>query len=209
MAYVDRDRTSTQLTVAVGVGLFTAVFLFGLVTALNFSAIKKKFTETVTIDPTKNPPKPPPKKPLPPPPKQVMKEITVVKPLNTPVVVDHTPVVQQQVVQKVEVKTEVPVSQAAGAVLRSGGQQSFSSDDYPESSIRNQEAGRTSAHFTIGPDGRVSNCTTDGRPSAALAAVTCKIIMREFKYKPALDDDGKPKTSEGSRSVMWQLPPEE
>jgi periplasmic protein TonB len=82
---------------------------------------------------------------------------------------------------------------------------SISDEDYPPSSIRNEEAGTSVARFTVNTDGRVTDCSASGA-SSALDAETCKLIIRRFKYKPALDENGSPIAETKSQRVTWRLP---
>jgi protein TonB len=82
---------------------------------------------------------------------------------------------------------------------------SISDEDYPSSSIRNEEAGTSVATFTIGPDGKVGSCSASGA-SATLDAETCKLILRRFRYKPAMGADGQPMSETKTQRVTWRLP---
>jgi protein TonB len=82
---------------------------------------------------------------------------------------------------------------------------SISDEDYPSSSIRNEEQGTAVATFTVGPDGRVVACRASGA-SATLDAETCKLIMRRFRFKPAKDASGQPIEETRSQRVTWRLP---
>ena len=61
-----------------------------------------------------------------------------------------------------------PASQAAGPVQIAGGD-SFGPDDYPDSAIASGESGFTLATYSIGTNGRVTSCTTNGAPSSTVA----------------------------------------
>jgi protein TonB len=82
---------------------------------------------------------------------------------------------------------------------------SISDEDYPSSSIRNEEAGTSVATFTIGTDGKVTSCNASGA-SPTLDAETCKLIIRRFRFKPALDTSGQPIAETKSQRVTWRLP---
>jgi protein TonB len=91
---------------------------------------------------------------------------------------------------------------AERAVQRGG---SISDEDYPSSSIRNEEQGTSVATFTIGTEGRVVACNASGA-SPTLDAETCKLIMRRFRFKPAKDASGQPIEETKSQRVTWRLP---
>jgi hypothetical protein len=99
--------------------------------------------------------------------------------------------------------TEDPIVFALGLKSQRGG--SISDEDYPSSSIRNEEAGTSVATFTIGTDGKVTSCNASGA-SPTLDAETCKLIIRRFRFKPALDTSGQPIAETKSQRVTWRLP---
>jgi protein TonB len=62
--------------------------------------------------------------------------------------------------------------------------------------------------FTVRTDGRVSNCTvTRSSGNAALDATTCRLIERDFRYRPATGPDGQPVVSLVNTIFDW-IPPE-
>jgi len=95
-----------------------------------------------------------------------------------------------------------PPRVAERAVQRGG---SITDEDYPSSSIRNEEAGTVVATFTVGTDGKVVACNASGA-SPTLDAETCKLIMRRFRFRPAKDASGQPIEETRSQRVTWRLP---
>lgn len=80
-------------------------------------------------------------------------------------------------------------------------------NDYPPDALRNSQHGTVMILWTIGLDGRVSNCIPvikSGVPVLDQAA--CNAISRRGRYHPALDKDGKPVISHNTRKVNWRLP---
>src|SRR3954452_24179122 len=60
--------------------------------------------------------------------------------------------------------------------------------DYPASARRAGEQGTAEFTLVVGPDGRVSDCTiTASSASAALDAVTCRIMTARAQFTPARD----------------------
>jgi protein TonB len=83
----------------------------------------------------------------------------------------------------------------------------FSTDDYPQSAIRNEEQGTTAVRLSIGPDGRVSGCDiTASSGSSALDNATCNILRRRARFTPAKDQAGNPITDSYSQRIRWELP---
>jgi protein TonB len=83
----------------------------------------------------------------------------------------------------------------------------FSTDDYPQSAIRNEEQGTTAVRLTIGPDGRVSDCSiTSSSGSSALDSATCNILKRRARFTPAKDQAGNPVSDTFPQRIRWELP---
>ena len=68
-----------------------------------------------------------------------------------------------------------------------------------------EAAGRVTVSFTIGTDGKVVACNASGA-SPTLDAETCKLIIRRFRFKAALDTSGQPIEETKSQRVTWRLP---
>ena len=80
-------------------------------------------------------------------------------------------------------------------------------DDYPAEALRNSQHGTVMILWTIGVDGRVSNCLPVIKSGvASLDQAACGAISRRGRYHPALDKDGKPIISHNTRRVNWLLP---
>jgi periplasmic protein TonB len=210
MAYADQHEMTTSRMVSIGVVVLLHIGVgYALVTGLAYDATKQVFEDLKTFDveeekppEPEEPPPPPEKLDIPPPPK-----VTIPPPVNI------TPVISTNV-QPVSITPTAPPAppppppppappKVAQKATQKGG--SISDEDYPPSSIRNEEAGTAVARFTIGTDGRVTECNASGA-SPALDAETCKLIMRRFRYKPALDASGSPVAESRSQRVTWRLP---
>ncbi|MFC3712116.1 energy transducer TonB [Sphingoaurantiacus capsulatus] len=80
--------------------------------------------------------------------------------------------------------------------------------DYPRAASKARAGGAVVTNFEVGTDGRVSNCRvvqSSGRSD--LDATTCALIEKRFRYKPALDANGRPVRSvEGWRQTWWLEP---
>jgi TonB family protein len=80
-------------------------------------------------------------------------------------------------------------------------------DDYPTSAIRNEEAGTPGFTVTIGVDGRVTQCQiVSSSGSAALDEATCRLVRERAKFQPALDAKGKPVEDRYTNRIKWVLP---
>ena len=82
----------------------------------------------------------------------------------------------------------------------------ISDNDYPASALRDEEQGTTGFRLTIGPDGRVTNCTiTSSSGSAALDTTTCRIMRSRAHFTPARDSNGQPTTDTQSARITWRI----
>ncbi|MDE2042954.1 MAG: energy transducer TonB [Alphaproteobacteria bacterium] len=217
MAYADRDNRALKRNTAVIVAILVGGLLAGLAAVFSYQILKKKDVTTVAVKINKDAPKPPPPpKQLPPPPK-VELQITP-PPINTPVPVINTPAPPPPPPAPAPPPpappppappAPPPAPPPPPPILRPVARVSLAmdSDDYPESSIRNNESGTSHVSVTIGPDGRVSDCTATGAPSA-LNDKACAVARRRWKFSPATQD-GKAVSSSYSVNVRWVLPTDE
>lgn len=217
MAYADQDEgLSTNRVIAIGiVALLHAGLGYGLVTGLAFDAAKQVFEDLKTFDvqeevpeEVEEPPPPPEKLDIPPPPK-----VTAPPPVNvTPVISTNTqavvitpsapPAPPPPPPAPPAPPPPAPPKVAQKAVQRGG---SITNDDYPPSAVRNEESGVSVATFTVGTDGKVTSCNASGA-SATLDAEACKLIIRRFRFKAALDASGSPIEETKTQRIRWDLP---
>jgi len=211
MAYADQEPSGRKIFAIGAVALLHAGVGYALVTGLAYNAAKQVYEDLKTFDvapdePEKpeEPPPPPPKVDLPPPPK-----VTVPPPVVTSSVVTTNNI--QPITPTAPPAPPAPPAappppappKVAQRATQRGG--SISDEDYPSSSIRNEEAGTAVATFTIGTDGKVISCNASGA-SPTLDTETCKLIVRRFRFKPALDSSGQPVEETKSQRVTWRLP---
>ena len=80
-------------------------------------------------------------------------------------------------------------------------------DDYPPSALRENEAGRTGFKLEIDGTGRATNCTvTSSSGHADLDDTACKLLIRRARFAPAKDAAGNGVPDTYSSSVLWQIP---
>ncbi|HEY1125078.1 MAG TPA: energy transducer TonB [Sphingobium sp.] len=80
-------------------------------------------------------------------------------------------------------------------------------DDYPPEALRHEWTGRVTIAWTIGADGRASNCQViSSSGNAALDDATCRLVMTRALYEPAQDTKGRPIVSQSRQTWLWQLP---
>jgi protein TonB len=208
MAYTDQEVSGRRIFAIGAVALLHAGVGYALVTGLAYNATQELIEDLKTFDvvpdePEKpeEPPPPPPKVDLPPLPK-----VTVPPPMAPSNVQSSNTLTPQAPIAPPPPPAPPappPPPRVAERAIQRGG--SISDEDYPSSSIRNEEQGTAVATFTVGTDGRVVACRASGA-SATLDAETCKLIMRRFRFKPAKDASGQPIEESRSQRVTWRLP---
>jgi protein TonB len=78
--------------------------------------------------------------------------------------------------------------------------------DYPLSARIAGIEGVVAVRFTIQPDGRVSGCQVlKSSGSAELDTATCRLIERRFRYRAALDAQGRPIAEVATTSFTWGI----
>ncbi|HEX8483527.1 MAG TPA: energy transducer TonB [Allosphingosinicella sp.] len=85
---------------------------------------------------------------------------------------------------------------------------SYVSDtDYPSNAVRNEEQGSTRFRLTVGPDGKVKECTVTGSSgSSALDSTTCRLMKQRARFTPAKNNRGEPTGDTVSSTIRWVLP---
>ena len=79
-------------------------------------------------------------------------------------------------------------------------------DDYPREAVRAHQSGNVHIRFTVGTNGRVSDCTvTRSSGSASLDEATCRLILRRFRYEPARDAQGRPHADTVEGVHEWRV----
>src|SRR3954470_11854238 len=181
MSYAQRKELSGNRTMAI---IFVAILQLGLgyaiVTGLAYNVIKKAAQDLKTFDVEEQPP--PPEEP-PPPPKDMPK---VPPPPVTPpplvrmeappppiqTVTAPPPPVYVPPVAPSPPPPPPPPRQSQARSLTGSLQGLISGDDYPPSALDNNEQGSVQVSLTIGPNGRVTGCSSSGGASATLKSAT-------------------------------------
>ncbi len=92
---------------------------------------------------------------------------------------------------------------AVGARLLSG---RIADSDYPPTASRTGATGTVVAHLSVGNDGRVEGCRiARSSGSAELDEATCRLARQRFRYRPALDSEGRPVADiVGWKQTWWR-----
>ena len=79
--------------------------------------------------------------------------------------------------------------------------------DYPRSALRARAQGTVAVRFTVRADGRVGGCAVmRSSGHAELDDVTCRLIEKRFRYRPALDASGRAVPAVQYKSYDWFVP---
>jgi protein TonB len=83
----------------------------------------------------------------------------------------------------------------------------MTADDYPIESIKEDEQGYVTIDFTIGIDGKITDCRII-RSSGyrRLDVIPCNIMTRRAQFRPAVDAQGQPRPAHGTTSMMFWMP---
>lgn len=212
MSYVDRDRTSENVTGFVVSGLIIAAVSYALVSGLAYSGMKAVIKKVTTVDvkeekPKETPPPPPPKK------------IEMPPPVAPPVKINVA--VAPPVIQTVQTPPPAPppVIVAAPPAPRftpkmaspKGNPGSWiSDDDYPPDADRRRQEGTTGYRLSVSAEGRVTSCeVTSSSGVASLDSAACALLQRRARFNPGTDGEGNPTASSYSGRVRWKLPKDE
>ncbi len=94
--------------------------------------------------------------------------------------------------------TGTPVRQIAGSISHA---------DYPAAAIAARQQGTSGIRFTVGTDGRVTNCQVErSSGSQALDAAACALVTERFLFQPARNAAGQAVATSTSRRITWRLP---
>jgi periplasmic protein TonB len=80
---------------------------------------------------------------------------------------------------------------------------SFRNSDFPRHA-RDAGPRRTGVRYAIGPNGRIAWCEViDPSGLASLDAMTCRVILDRYRFRPARDAGGDPVTEVREEDYSW------
>ena len=203
--------------IAIGVVALIHVGLgYAFISGLALKAVKAVVNKVEAVNIKEK--APPPDEPPPPPPKDIEippyvppPEVTVAQESQAPTITTQTtvPVPQPPVfTPPAPPAPPAPAPKADApptAATPKGRGNTFTDDDFPPASARAEETGVTKVTYTIGTDGRVTNCAvTASSGHQRLDDATCAIIQRRFRFNPATRD-GKPVEETRPQAIRWKL----
>jgi periplasmic protein TonB len=215
MAYSDQRHSSRHVVSIVGVAAVHAAIGYAFISGLAMEVLTRVPTILQVIDIPVD--APPPSLPEAPPPEKAVERVTTPEKVvvmasdaNQNVVPKVLDIFPTSETPKIELTPPPPVpSLASRPRVKGSRSQWITTDDYPASSLRNNEAGSVAISVTVGADGRVAACEVavpSGYP--ALDAATCRLYTRRARFDPAKDASGAAVPATYADRVRWQLPPE-
>lgn len=79
--------------------------------------------------------------------------------------------------------------------------------DYPPNALRKGDQGVTRFEVTVGPDGRVRDCTvTRSSGSTELDVATCAKVSQRARFDPASDERGVVVAGRYANAISWRIP---
>ena len=76
-----------------------------------------------------------------------------------------------------------------------------------EVKLREEREGVTGFRVTVGPDGKVADCSvTSSSGSPDLDQATCDNVRRRARFQPATDGEGNPTSGSYSNRIRWVIP---
>jgi periplasmic protein TonB len=222
MAYADQQGMSTNRLVSIVIVILLHAFLgYALVTGLAYEAVQNVKAKLNVVDvkeeepPEEEEPPPEPEKQIEPP---VVSPPPLVKTVTPPPTVQtvQTPPPAITLVPRAAPPAPAappppppppPVAQRPKPVPKGNPSNWASTNDYPSRALQQEREGVTGFSVTVGPNGRVTNCTissSSGHPD--LDQATCTNVTRRARFDPALDSNGNPTTGTYSNRIRWQIP---
>ena len=213
MAYADQQMSGSKVTALIIVALIHIVVGYALVTGLAYEGVRNVIKKVTTVD-IKEPEKP---KEPPPPPKSLVAPPPIVAPpvkidvAPAPVNIDVTPVAPPP--PPVYVAPAAPPAPPPPRFTpkqpspKSNPGSWATSNDYPSRALREEREGVTGFRVSVGPDGKVSDCSvTSSSGSPDLDQATCDNVRRRARFQPATDGEGNPTTGSYSNRIRWVIP---
>jgi protein TonB len=196
VSYVQISNRPRAPAVA-AVVLIHALLAYAFITGLAYTVVESVTEDLKTFD-VVEPPAPAPE-PVPEPEQAASENPTPVETTPTPVRMTANPLSQAPTLGPAN-----PGAAASSATLLRG---SFNNEtDYPSAARREEEQGTVRVTFTVGADGRVSNCIiAQSSGSRSLDSTTCRIFQQRFRYRPARDASGIEVPTTMRQSVTWRL----
>jgi len=216
MAYADQQMSGNKIIAIIIVALIHVALGYALITGLAYDVVKKAVERVTTVDieeevpEEEEPPPPPPDEIVPPPP------VAPPPPINVSVAPPPIQTVQTPPPPAPVIPIARPApppapppapSQARG--VQPDGQSRWAAriqENYPARAQRDEIQGRVGVRVTVGPNGRVSDCSvTSPSGSSILDDAACSGMRSYARFKPALDAAGNAISGSWTTTIVYQL----
>jgi protein TonB len=82
--------------------------------------------------------------------------------------------------------------------------------DVPEDILGPGQSASVGVRYTVETNGRVTHCSIDKSSRVpALDVLACRLIEQRFRFRPALDEDGRPVRSVVVETHSWSVQPDD
>lgn len=216
MAYADQQVSGNRITAFIVVALLHVLVGWLLVSGLAYEGLQKVVKKVTTIDikkdePKKDEPPPPPPKKAPPPPPITVPPTKLPPiappPFTAPPPPPMAPPPPPPPLAPPLAPPAAPRIQPKPAQPKGNPGSWATTNDYPSQALREERQGTTRFRVTVGPDGRVTDCTVTGSSgSPDLDATACAKIRQRARFNPATDGEGQPTTGSYSNAIRWVIP---
>jgi periplasmic protein TonB len=217
MAYADQQMSGNRVVAIIIVALIHVALGYALITGLAYSAIKKAVERVTTVDieepePEEEPPPPPPPDEItppppvaPPPPMNISVSPPQIQTVDTPP--PPAPVFVRPSLPPPPPPAPPAPSRARGATPDGLARWSARiQEQYPPRAVRDEVEGRVGVRVTVGPNGRVADCSVSSSSgSSVLDDAACAGMRTYARFNPALDAAGNPISGSYSTTIVYQL----
>jgi len=198
------------------VALIHVALGYALITGLAYSAIKKAVERVTTVDieepepEEEPPPPPPPDEVMPPPPVAPPPPLNIsVSPPQIQTVETPPPPAPVFVRPSLPPPPPPPPAPSRARGVTPDGLSRWSAriqEQYPPRAVRDEVEGRVGVRVTVGPNGRVADCSVSSSSgSSILDDAACSGMRTYARFNPALDAAGNPISGSYSTTIVYQL----
>ena len=216
MAYADQQMSGNRVVALIIVALIHVALGYALITGLAYSAIKKAVERVTTVDieepepEEEPPPPPPPDEVMPPPPVAPPPPLNIsVSPPQIQTVETPPPPAPVFVRPSLPPPPPPPPAPSRARGVTPDGLSRWSAriqEQYPPRAVRDEVEGRVGVRVTVGPNGRVADCSVSSSSgSSILDDAACSGMRTYARFNPALDAAGNPISGSYSTTIVYQL----
>jgi len=216
MAYADQQMSGNKIIAIIIVALIHVALGYALITGLAYNAVKKAIERVTTVDieeevpEEEEPPPPPPDDVVPPPPVAPPPPINVsVAPPPIQTVQTPPPPAPVIPIARPAPPPAPPPAPSKARGVSPDGLARWSAriqENYPPRAVRDEIEGRVGVRVTVGPNGRVSECSvTSGSGSSILDDAACSGMRSYARFNPALDAAGNPISGTYTTTIVYDL----